>query len=278
MSKVQIVTGGTSGMGLATAEKVAKYGPVVIVGRNEKRMENALGKLRAAGVDAHGVPADVSDRASLSNVVEGAQKIGEVQNVVHAAAVAGEKDTDAIIKIDVMGTINVVETFLPFMKEGCAMALYSSTTGRMFQPSAEQLEVWAKPNDPDFVKKFKETLPDSLGVDKGEAARLPKGYIAYFAAKNFVMYYTRANAARFGARGARIFSIAPGSFATPMLNPDPEFRKMTSAQTALGRIGDPDEMASLFAALLDPSVGYLTGTDVLMDGGMFAKQFTPQLP
>ena len=278
MGKVQIVTGGTSGMGKATAKAISKYGPVVIAGRSLERMQGALDELKAAGVDAYGVATDISDLESVKNLAAEAAKLGEIGNVVNAAAVAMETSTpEQIARIDVQGTVNVVETFLPLMSEGSAMGLFSSTTGRMYQPTPEQYALYANSCGADFGDRFLEALPQKMDSSDERVAQMPASYIAYFAAKNWVMYYAQANASRFGVRGLRIFSVAPGSFETPMLPPDDGFRTMTIAQTALGRLGTPDEMASLFAALLDPSVAYLTGTDVLMDGGMFAKQFVPQL-
>ena len=278
MGKVQIVTGGTSGMGKATAKAIAKYGPVVIAGRNLERMQGALDELKADGVEAYGVATDISDIDSVRNLAAEAAKIGEIGNVVNAAAVAMETSTpEQIARIDVQGTVNVVETFLPLMVEGSAMGLFSSTTGRMYQPTPEQYALYAQSFGPDFGERFLAVLPEEMASGDVRIAQMPRSYVAYFAAKNWVMYYAQANTARFGARGLRIFSVAPGSFETPMLPVGDEFRAMTSAQTALGRLGNPDEMAALFASLLDPSVAYLTGTDVLMDGGMFAKQFVPQL-
>ena len=278
MSKVQIVTGGTSGMGKATAKAISKYGPVVIAGRSLERMQGALDELRADGVEVYGIACDISDIESVKNLAVEASKIGEIGNVVNAAAVAMETSTpEQIARIDVQGTVNVVETFLPLMAEGSAMGLFSSTTGRMYQPTPEQHALYAESFGQDFGDRFLAALPQGMDSADERIAQMPPSYVAYFASKNWVMYYAAANASRFGARGLRIFSVAPGSFVTPMLPIDEGFRAMTSAQTALGRLGDPDEMASLFAALLDPSVAYLTGTDVLMDGGMFAKQFVPQL-
>ena len=63
--KLQVVTGGTSGMGLATAKALGVYGPVLIGGRNKKRLEHAMDELKAAGVEAYGKNCDISDLESL---------------------------------------------------------------------------------------------------------------------------------------------------------------------------------------------------------------------
>lgn len=108
-------------------------------------------------------------------------------------------------------------------------------------------------------------------------ARLGEAYPAYCASKRFVMYYTMANALRFGKKNNRIFSIAPGSFDTPMLATQAAFMGSIIKGTAFQRVGSPEEMAQLIATLLDPKVQYLTGCDIIMDGGKFAMATVKQL-
>ena len=272
--RVQVVTGGTSGMGLATAKAVAKYGPVLIGGRNEKRLADAVQTLRDAGVDAHGARLDVADIESVRTFADEAVKIAPVGNVVHAAAVDMDNaDIDTIIRINVIGTVNVVETFYPLLQEGGSVVNYSSVTGYYYRPSREEMALWNNPTDPDFFAIFKNGMS---GFDAAAMGQKPEA-TAYFGSKNFVMYYTRANTARFGAKGCRIFSVAPGSFMTPMLQHQEANFASIKEGTAFKRFGDPEEMAQLFADLLDPKVAYLTGCDVLMDGGKFALSTTPQL-
>lgn len=273
-SRVQVVTGGTSGMGLATAQAVAQYGPVIIGGRNEKRLAEAVQKLKDAGVDAYGARLDVADLDSVKAFADEACKIGPIGNVIHAAAVDMDNaDTDTIVRINVIGTINAVETFYPLLEEGGSLVNYTSVTGYYYRPSREEMGRWANPNDPDFFNVFKNGME---GFDAAAAGQRPEA-TAYFGSKSFVMFYTRANTARFGAKGCRVFSVAPGSFMTPMLEHQAANFESIKQGTAFKRFGDPEEMAQLFAYLLDPKVAYLTGCDVLMDGGKFALTTTPQL-
>lgn len=261
-------------MGLATAKHISKYGPVLIGGRSEAKLSDALQQLEAAGVEAYGAQLDVADIDSVRAFAETAKKIGPIGNVVHAAAVDMDMaDTDAIARINVTGTVNVVETFFPLLEEGGSVANYSSVTGYNYSPSSEELEIWSNPTSPNLEAGFKANL-QPLGP---AAAFLPESAPAYFASKNFVMFYTKANVARFGKKGCRIFSVAPGSFMTPMLEHQADNFDSIREATAFKRFGDPDEMAALFAALLDPAVSYLTGCDVLMDGGKLALRTVPQL-
>ena len=81
---------------------------------------------------------------------------------------------------------------------------------------------------------------------------------------------TVAEAARFGARGVRVLSVTPGNFDTPMGKLEKDGAGAYLKFNAIPRLGKPDEIAALFAAVSDPEMGYLTGTDILCDGGCVA--------
>ena len=194
--------------------------------------------------------------------------------MVNAAAVdAGT--TELIWKINVQGTVNVVEAFLPYI-DGSCMVNFSSVTGYFYQPTPEEFGVWGDPDAPDFFPKSYK-----LAVEKELDPRMQhmgEAYKAYIASKRFVMYYTQANAMRFGQKHSQIFSIAPGSFDTPMLreNNDPENIRSIEHSSVLGRLGSPDEMADLLVKLVSTGHEYLTGCDIVMDGGLVALATVPQ--
>lgn len=144
-------------MGLATAKALGKFGPVLVGGRNEKRLANAVAKLEADGVEAYGKTVDIADRASLDEFAAYAASIAPLGNVVNAAGV----DTgggDLIVKVNMVGTINFVEAFLPYLEEGSALVNYSSITGYFVQPTPEEREIWDDPNNPAFFDKVKAAI------------------------------------------------------------------------------------------------------------------------
>lgn len=265
--KLQVVLGGTSGMGLATAIALGKQGPVIVGGRNLQRLNNAVEQLKAAGVEGYGKQCDISDRESLNAFVEYAKTIAPLGNIVNAAGI----DTGAsemIWKVNVQGTINVVEAFLPYVDHSCIVN-YSSITGYFYQPSQEEIAVWSKPNDPDFFEKSF-AIATTKELDP-RMAFMGEQFLAYIASKRFVIYYTMANTLRFGKKNSQIFSVAPGSFDTPMLQQNtPEQNAGIAKGTAYGRLGKPEEMADFIIKLLEPGHEYLTGVDLILDGGKFA--------
>ena len=103
--RLQVITGGTSGMGLATAKALSVYGPVLIGGRSEKRLAAAMAELKEAGVEVYGKPCDVSDKASLQAFVEYAVSIAPIGNVINAAGVDySGMPKEPIIRINMLGT------------------------------------------------------------------------------------------------------------------------------------------------------------------------------
>lgn len=275
MKKLQVVTGGTSGMGLATAIALGKFGPVLIGGRNERRLADALSKLEEAGVEAYGKSVDIADRASLDAFAAYAASIAPLGNVLNAAGVdAG--GADLIIKVNMVGTVNFVEAFLPYLEAGTRLVNFSSITGYFVQPTPEEKELWDSPNDPEFFTKVKAAIQNR---EVPEAMRhMGEDYLYYPISKTFTQYYTRANTLRFGRKGCQIFSIAPGAFDTPMLRESPdEVIAGIAKGTALGRLGKPEEMADFIVRLLEPGHDYLTGVDLILDGGKFGMTTAKQL-
>lgn len=275
MKKLQVVTGGTSGMGLATAMALGKFGPVLVGGRNQKRLDDAVTKLADAGIEAYGKTVDISDRTSLDEFAAYAASLAPLGNVVNAAGVdAG--GGDLIVKVNMVGTVNFVEAFLPYLEEGATLVNYSSITGYFVQPTPEERAVWDEPNDPDFFAKAKAAI-DAREVPEAMAA-MGEDYQYYPISKTFTQYYTRANTRRFGQKGCRIFSIAPGAFDTPMLREaSDETVEGIRRGTAFGRLGDPGEMAEFIVRLLEPGLEYLTGVDLILDGGKFGMTMAKQL-
>ncbi len=175
-----------------------------------------------------------------------------------------------------VGTVNFVEAFFPYLEEGAALVNYSSITGYFVQPTPEERAVWDDPNAADFFEKAKAAI-DAREVPEAMRA-MGEDYRYYPISKTFTQYYTRANTLRFGKKGCRIFSIAPGAFDTPMLREaSDEAVAGIERGTAFGRLGDPDEMAEFIVRLLEPGLGYLTGVDLILDGGKFGMTMAKQL-
>lgn len=273
--QVQIVVGGTSGMGLALAKALKDFGPVLIGGRSPKKLEAALAELKEAGAQAYGKTVDISDRASMDEFAAWAKEFGQLDNIINAAGVdAG--GGELITNINYKGTVNFTEAFYPYA-DNARVVNFSSVTGYFYRPTPEDIVLWNNPNDPDFAKKVCAHL-DAQELDP-RLLHMGRDYVYYTSSKRFVMYYTQANTKRFGKKNAQIFSVAPGAFDTPMLRESSD-EDVTSfvANTAFQRPGTPEEMASFVVGLLSKEHPYLTGVDLVLDGGLVAMATIPQLP
>lgn len=264
MTRTAIITGGTGGMGRATAKLLGTDHRVVLADLDQARIDSAVAELSALGIDASGTVCDITDRASVEHLLDFAAEGGHhVRAVVHAAGVSPQMGKPAFIShINGIGTVNVTQAFLARAQEGDALVNVASVAGhglpRVLIPFG--------------AFRLAETDPaafDRAIVRRSRAAgkKLHSG-LAYAMSKAFVIWYARRKAADFGARGARIVSVSPGSFDTPMgqLEADHGASELLKV-SAIKRFGKPDEIAAVLAFCASEGPGYLTGTDILVDGG-----------
>jgi NAD(P)-dependent dehydrogenase (short-subunit alcohol dehydrogenase family) len=260
---VAVVTGGAGGMGLATARILGRDHRVVISDVKQDALASAVAGLAELGIEADGVAADITDRASVDALFAKAGSLGQVTSVVHTAGVSPQMGSaDFIIKVNALGTVNVTEATLAIAGEGLALVNVASIAGHM---------------TPSFLvprRAYKLAFTDSGALAERLARTASRGPAsmrsgsAYSLSKNFAIWYTAKMAAAFGAKGARILSVSPGSFDTAMgrLEEDSGSGKLIE-YSALKRFGKPEEVAELLAFCASGKPGYLTGVDILCDGG-----------
>jgi NAD(P)-dependent dehydrogenase (short-subunit alcohol dehydrogenase family) len=170
-----------------------------------------------------------------------------------------------IIRVNAVGTVHVAEAFLPLAWEGFALVNVASIAGHMLPDFlAPQRTYKLAASD---VRRFAEQL--IAGCGRGSAQR--RSDRAYALSKNFVIWYTKLLAPRFGAKDARVLSVSPGSFDTSMGRLEKASGSDKLVQyAAIRRFGRPEEVAELLAFCASRKPGYLTGTDILCDGGTMA--------
>jgi NAD(P)-dependent dehydrogenase (short-subunit alcohol dehydrogenase family) len=99
--------------------------------------------------------------------------------------------------------------------------------------------------------------------------------VAYAISKNFVTWYAKTDAVKFGQKGIRLLSVSPGSFETPMGELEKDDMAAYIEQSALKRPGHVEEIANVLAFCASDKAGYLTGADILCDGGCVASGISP---
>jgi NAD(P)-dependent dehydrogenase (short-subunit alcohol dehydrogenase family) len=99
--------------------------------------------------------------------------------------------------------------------------------------------------------------------------------VAYGISKHFVIWYAKTDAVKFGEKGIRILSVSPGSFETPIGELEKDRVKEYTNQSAIKRLGRVEKIADLFAFCVSYMASYLTGVDILCDGGSLATRINP---
>ena len=260
-----VATGAGSGMGLAAVKLIGKEQKVIIAGRTVAKLEGALKELEELGIEAEAYPCDTSDRAAVDGLAAYAASQGNVKTVVHAAGVSPHMtDGETIFRINALGTINVDEAFGEVMGEGGVILNVASMSAYML-PDAQKLH-------PLYMQAL--TSPEALFAGfKQVLAATPQEQQAgagYTISKNFVVFYTEQMALKLGPKGIRVVSISPGTIATPMGKIEGEEAASFAEAGPLGRVGQPEEIAQMMAFMVSDGASYLTGTDILYDGGSVA--------
>lgn len=267
MTRVSVITGGAGGMGMATAKIVGRNLAVVLCDVRQDRLDAAAATLQDLGTTPTVVNCDVTDRQAVSALFEIASGLGTVASVIHTAGVSPSMgDADYVMRTNALGTVNVNEAFCETAGEGSAIVNVASMAAHMLP---EELIPTARfPLALQDADTFMADMMSACDIVPEEA----RSGIAYALSKSFVRWYSTSQAERFNSLGLRIVSVSPGSVDTEMgrLEEQAGAGAMVT-DAAVPRWGTAEEMAELLAFCAGDKAGYLTGTDILNDGGVIAS-------
>ncbi len=261
-----IVVIGPGSIGLAIARRVGAGATLLLADRRQDLAEAAADTLGAAGfaVATHGV--DIASRASVQALAERAAALGPVHGLIHAAGVSPSQATpDTILKVDLYGTALVLEAFGRVIEPGGAGVVIASQSGHRLPPLTAEQDAALATTPADALLALSMLQPDQV----------QDALHAYQLSKRGNALRVRFEALRWGRRGARLNAISPGIVITPLARDELNgprgagYRNMIESSPAR-RAGTPDEVANVAALLMGPDGGFITGSDVLMDGGTTA--------
>jgi len=261
-----LITGANGGMGRECARLAAEEGyDLILADLVFRDLEGFTQTLSQHGVSVSSHILDVTDPDSIAESALELQQAGGVDAIIHTVGVSPTMaDWQRIIDIDLVGTVRFLEATRAHLNSGgCAVCL-SSSSGYMCPPNPEVEQLLASPLTPDLFAQFKALNPNPL-----ESPGL-----AYCYAKKALRHYVADQAQVWGRGGGRLVSISPGLIDTEMGQQEYEatknFEDMKS-KVALGRLGNPEEIASTALFLASPKASYITGCDFLVDGGLIAS-------
>lgn len=246
MARIALVTGANRGLGRATALALARSG-MRVVAASRSGADSVVQDIATAGGEAFAVELDVADLASIeaarSAVLDGVAQnwdTGTIDVLVNNAGVGlfapiGDitaEDFDTTFAVNVRGPLFVLQTFLHHLSDGASVVNVSSSLSRHVSPATS----------------------------------------VYAASKKALEALTRSLAVELGPRGVRINSIAPGPTATDFnggaMRDNGTMRETLSRQTALGRVGEPEDIADAICALVSPGFHWMTGERLEVSGGV----------
>ncbi|OIR00509.1 3-alpha-hydroxysteroid dehydrogenase/carbonyl reductase [mine drainage metagenome] len=268
MAEVIVVIGAGS-IGQAIARRVSTGRHVLLADLSEQNAEAAALVLSNAGFEVSTATVDVASRPSVHALVEAAQALGDVMGVIHAAGVSPSQASPAtILKVDLYGTALVLEEFGAVIARGGSAVVIASQSGhRLGALTAEQDRALATtPTD------------ELLSLPMLQPERVTDSLNAYQLSKRGNALRVMAEAVRWGKRGGRVNTISPGIVITPLAKDEltgprgAGYRRMIEL-CPVGRAATPDEVGHVGALLMGPDGAFITGSDILMDGGVTASYF-----
>jgi NAD(P)-dependent dehydrogenase (short-subunit alcohol dehydrogenase family) len=254
-------------MGMSTARRLGQSHRVVLASQSAVKNAAREAALREDGVDAVAVQFDVTDPDSVAELAGFVAGTGPLRTLAHVAGLSPAMgDWPRIFSVNLIGTALTERACLELAVPGTAAVFVSSSAGHLAQPPAPEIvAVLDNPLTPDFFGRLGEV------VAKEEQTPLQ----AYRLSKWALNRMCRRRAAAWGAKGARIVSMSPGPIATPMgarelEGPSRAVKLKLMEKLPVAREGTMVETADAIEFLASDKASYITGTDLLVDGGIVA--------
>jgi NAD(P)-dependent dehydrogenase (short-subunit alcohol dehydrogenase family) len=271
--KQAVVVIGAGQIGLAIARRISAGRHVVLADLRQGNAGAAATVLADTGFEVSTTTVDVASRASVQALVETATAAGDVTGVIHTAGVSpSQAPVEAILKVDLYGTAVVLEEFGNVIASGGAGVVIASQSGHRLPALAAEQDTALAITPADNLLDLPMLQPDQV-TDTLHAYQL---------AKRGNSLRVKAEAVRWASRGGRVNTISPGIIITPLARDEltgprgEGYRRMVE-HSPVGRAGTPDEVATVAALLMGHDGAFITGSDILMDGGVTASYFYGEL-
>jgi NAD(P)-dependent dehydrogenase (short-subunit alcohol dehydrogenase family) len=265
VDEVMVVVGAGS-MGVAAVRRRGSGARVLLADVGEAALDAAAGPLRDDGYAVTVQRTDVADAGSVAELAQAAGALGAVRALVHTAGVSPvQAPAERVVAVDLLGAAHVLAAFEDVVAPGGAAVVIASMAGHLIPPLASD----------DEAAVARAAAGELADVPCVRAAAEGDPGLAYAFAKRAVAVRVAAASVPWGRRGARVNAVSPGVIATPMghaelASESGEFMRSMVAASGTGRLGTPDDIAAAADFLLGPGASFVTGVDLLVDGGAVA--------
>lgn len=254
--RLAVVIGASSGMGTASAVRLRQDGyHLMLADISVARLAELGSRLHARSFEV-----DVTRKDALEELVSHCEQ-GVDALVITAGLSMSMGSFDRIMDVNLAGAAQTLKCFGPVMKAGGAGVCFASIAGHLCGPLDSRLEAALSDTDsPELARRVREVLRPEQRISS----------VAYGLSKLGILKLVERCCAEWGKRGARLCSISPGCIDTPMwalerkAGPQPE---EAIKLAPVPRLGTPEELANVVAFLCSAQASYITGCDILVDGG-----------
>ena len=268
-----LVVTGSGAMGLAIARRLGAGHQILLADYSEAILSGAVETLREEGFNVTGITTDVSSYSSVTNLATQASSLGPLDCVIHTAGVCPPATNEAnrILNVNLVGTANIIDAFLIVATPGMSLVCIASQGGHFISskiPASLSAHIAKVPTPQLPIHPDLESITDP--------------FEAYVTSKYGVQLRVQSFSKSYGAKGARLNSVSPGYIVSAMSramvdSPMGDIREKVMNTTAVGRLGLPEDVAGVVAFLCGRDAGYVTGTDILVDGGALGPMILGQV-
>jgi len=265
---ILLITGATGGKGTACSLLAAERGyDLMLCDLSEQKLADLAAICAQHNVGASHMVLDITDPEQKAQLTQCLSKMPGLAGVIHTVGLSPNMaDWQKIIDVDLVQTVDMLELTQPHLNSGAAAVCIASSSGHMCPPNEDIDSLFADARDRHFSERLKRL--------SNEKPMLQHSGMAYAYSKKALSQYVAKHAHRWGCENKRLVSISPGLIDTEMGQLEYEatdnFDKLKS-HIALGRLGSAQDIAATALFLVSDEAAYITGCDILVDGGMIGS-------